>query len=272
MRHGMGTERHAEFRCAAHLVPADRRHRRWRARGEFHVELPGKPRDCRFALQPVHPLEPRKDILLHPAPLARRRPAIRARFGLQVEHERATLGVLEKVGDAIPPQPEQPVDKARRDEQRHRTVELGEDGCGDAGEIAISVVHCEGHGGWAPAALLKVSDHVGQAEEPVAMATEVRQVIAQGSRVVPHYAQVRVCEPMEREDRHEAAPEGAERRREYVRAHHPGQEGAGQARGHISAGPPGAATLRPCSPAPLHALGRREVRSSNPLPRPRSPC
>src|SRR2546430_6249513 len=51
MRHGMGTERHAEIRCAGHLVPAARRPRRSPARGEVHVELPGKARDCRFAPQ-----------------------------------------------------------------------------------------------------------------------------------------------------------------------------------------------------------------------------
>ena len=89
----------------------------------------------------------------------------------------------EEVGDAIPPEPEQPVEKARRDEQRHRTVVLGEDGRGDAGEAGIPVVHREGDGGRAPppapgAAVLNLSDHVGQAEEPVVMAPEVREVIA----------------------------------------------------------------------------------------------
>ena len=157
----------------------------------------------------------------------------------------------EEVGDAIPPEPEQPVEKARRDEQRHRTVVLGEDGCGDAGEAAIPVVHSEGDGGCAPApapaAVVKLSDHVGQAEEPVAMATEVRQVIAQGSGVEPHYAQVWIREPMERKDRHEAAPQGSERRRDYLRAHHPGQEAAGRDCGHTSVRPPVAPTPRPCS-------------------------
>jgi len=53
------------------------------------------------------------------------------------------------------------------------------------------------------------------------MATEVRQVIAQRRDIVSHDALLRVCKPVEREDRKEAAPEGAERWREEVRAGEP---------------------------------------------------
>src|SRR3989442_9081558 len=50
MRHGMRTERHAEFRGAAHLVPADRREFPWRARRVLQLQPPGKPLDRSFPL------------------------------------------------------------------------------------------------------------------------------------------------------------------------------------------------------------------------------
>ena len=53
------------------------------------------------------------------------------------------------------------------------------------------------------------------------MATEVSQVIAQRSGVVSHDAVLRLRKPVEREDRDETAPEGAQRWREEVRGGEP---------------------------------------------------
>ena len=152
----------------------------------------------------------------------------------------------EQIRDAIPPQPELPVNEAGRHEQRHRTVVLSEDRRSNAREPGVSVVHGERHGGRCGVAvrLVEEPEHLGQADQPIAMAPEVRQVVTQGDGVVPHDPQLRVCEPVEREDRHEAAPHGPERGRKAVGAHEAQQEAAIQAsgEGHATAAPPVRAT------------------------------
>src|SRR5256885_11397211 len=141
--------------------------------------------------------------------------------------------VAEQVGDTIPPQPKLSIEESRRDEQRHRTVVLSEDRGGNPAKGGISVVHCEGHGGRprVAVALIDQLEYVRHADQPVPMATEVSQVIAECSGVLSHDAVLQVRKPVEREDRKETAPERAERWREKVRGGKPQHEVAEEAHG-----------------------------------------
>ncbi len=156
--------------------------------------------------------------------------------------QRGARRVLEHVRYTIPPQPEQPVDESGWNEKCHWAVVLRENRCGNAGEVAISVVHREGNSGCHAAVVAAINefDHVGHAEQAVPMAAEVSQVIPQHGRVVPDHVQLGVREAVEGEDRHQATPERAERRRESVRADPLEQAAAGQSHG--------VCTLRPRHP------------------------
>ena len=78
-------------------------------------------------------------------------------------------------------------------------------------------------------------------------------MITQGGGVVPDHAELRVREPVEREDRHEAAPDRPERGREAIGTHQAEQEAARQLAGEghsFTVAPPARATPRRCSSAP----------------------
>src|SRR5262245_34256703 len=145
MRHGVWAKVDASMFQAPYGVPAHWCESRRCGAGKFDLCLPAQFIDATEPIVMGCVLAAYIEIPPDLSPALRVVPTILQLSSADVCFERAALRSFENEHEAVPPEPDLPIKKARGDEERHRAIELGKDGSGNLGVIEIAVIKCEGH-------------------------------------------------------------------------------------------------------------------------------